>query len=67
MEGKPVVGTLKFRRSDRTVDILRFHREQQAEVVGHHSGYVFTTLIGTHQPRQYSPSSGSRENRLERP
>ena len=61
VDGKPVLGTPKSRRSrrtidldERTVEILRAHREHQAEAaefVGdgwHHSGYVFTTVIGTH-------------------
>lgn len=61
VDGKPVVGTPKSRRSrrtidldDKTVEILRRHREQQAEAadfVGdgwRNSGYVFTTVIGTH-------------------
>ncbi len=61
IDGKPVIGTPKSRRSRRTIDlddktvgILRTHRGQQAvaaEFVGdgwRQSGYVFTTVIGTH-------------------
>ena len=61
VDGKPVLGTPKSRRSrrtidldERTVEILLAHREHQAEAaefVGdgwHHSDYVFTTVIGTH-------------------
>ncbi len=62
INGTPSVATSKSRRSrrvihidDRTTQILRDHREQQhqaAELVGdgwQETGYVFTTVIGTHQ------------------
>jgi len=62
INGTPSVATPKSRRSRRVIDIderttqiLHEHRERQleaAEFVGagwHETGYVFTTVIGTHQ------------------
>jgi len=62
INGTPSVATPKSRRSrrvididDRTTQILQLHRERQleaAEFVGagwQETGYVFTTVIGTHQ------------------
>ena len=62
IDGTPSVATPKSRRSRRVIDIderttqiLREHRERQleaAEFVGagwRETGYVFTTVIGTHQ------------------
>lgn len=62
INGPPSVATPKSRRSRRVIDIderttqiLREHRERQleaAEFVGagwHETGYVFTTVVGTHQ------------------